>query len=163
MPADVDIELREQTRRLCARYPTEYWQKLDRARTYPEEFVQALTDAGYLACLIPDEYGGPGLGIREAAVILEEIHRSGGNAAACHALPTSIDQNPEHSCHEQPRRGCGSNPGPGQTRGWHQNDKQAHVTPGNGELNSQRRRCGTHGVGRRTHRCPNQFHRCSDH
>ncbi len=85
MAAEVDDELREQIRKLCGRYPSEYWQKLDRARTYPEQFVQALTDAGYLACLIPEQYDGPGLGIREAALILEEIHRSGGNAAACHA------------------------------------------------------------------------------
>lgn len=78
-------ELRSAVRDLCSRFGEEYWQKADEQRAYPEEFVAALTDAGYLACLIPEEYGGPGLGIREACVILEEINRSGANSAACHA------------------------------------------------------------------------------
>jgi len=81
----VEAELREAVRSLCERYPHEYWQEVDRARKYPEEFVRELTDAGFLACLIPEEYGGAGLGIREACTILEEINRSGGNSAACHA------------------------------------------------------------------------------
>ena len=89
MAADVDYELREELRgeirKLCGRYPSKYWQELDRKRSYPERFVQELTEAGYLACLVPEEYGGAGLGTREAALILEEINRSGGNAAACHA------------------------------------------------------------------------------
>ncbi len=104
MSADVDGELREQIRRLCGRYPSEYWQKLDRARTYPEEFVQELTEAGYLACLIPEEYGGPGLGIREAAVILEEVHRSGGNGAACHAQMYTMGTLLRHGSAEQKAR-----------------------------------------------------------
>ena len=85
MATDVRDELREEIRRLCGRYPSAYWQGLDRKRSYPEKFVQELTEAGYLACLIPEEYGGAGLGTREASLILEEINRSGGNAAACHA------------------------------------------------------------------------------
>lgn len=77
--------IRESVIKLCAEFPNEYWRELDRERGYPTKFVQALTDAGYLGCLIPEEYGGSNLGIREAAVILETIHRSGGNGAACHA------------------------------------------------------------------------------
>ncbi len=70
---------------LCKQYSAEYWRDLDAKREYPEAFVNELTKAGYLAVLIPEEYGGGGLGIMEAALILEEINRSGGNAAACHA------------------------------------------------------------------------------
>lgn len=104
MNAEADVELREQIRKLCARYPSEYWQKCDRARVYPEKFVQELTDAGYLACLIPEQYGGAGLGIREAAVILEEIHRSGGNAAACHAQMYTMGTLLRHGSPEQKER-----------------------------------------------------------
>ncbi len=85
---DVDegfAEIRGPLRALCARYPGEYWRALDRERAYPSEFVAELTEAGYLAALIPEEYGGSGLGVAAGAVILEEIHKSGGNAAACHA------------------------------------------------------------------------------
>jgi acyl-CoA dehydrogenase len=78
-------EIREPVRALCGRYTGEYWRKLDEAREYPEEFVAALTQAGWLAALIPADYGGAGLGITEASVILEEINRTGGNSAACHA------------------------------------------------------------------------------
>src|SRR5438034_2824759 len=70
---------------LCKQYPPEYWRELDAKREYPEAFVTELTKAGYLAALIPPEYGGAGLGMMEAAIILEEINHSGGNAAACHA------------------------------------------------------------------------------
>ncbi len=70
---------------LCKQYPPEYWRELDAKREYPEGFVNELTKAGYLAALIPQEYGGAGLGMMEAAIILEEINHSGGNAAACHA------------------------------------------------------------------------------
>jgi len=77
--------LQESVRELCRRFPPEYWRGLDRTRSYPEEFVRALTEHGYLAVLIPEEYGGAGLGITEASIILEEINRSGGNATACHA------------------------------------------------------------------------------
>ena len=78
-------DLRAAVRKLCARYPNQYWRRLDRDEAYPTEFVAAMTDAGYLAALIPEEFGGGGVGVTEAAIILEEIHRSGGNAAACHA------------------------------------------------------------------------------
>jgi len=77
--------LRSAVRELCQRYPDQYWRELDVARAYPEAFVQELTDAGYMATLIPEEYGGAGLGVTEAAAILEEIHHCGANAAACHA------------------------------------------------------------------------------
>src|ERR1700692_4331310 len=78
-------ELRSAVRELCRDYPDKYWRELDEKRAYPEAFVQALTRAGYMATLIPEEYGGAGLGVIEASVILEEIHHSGGNAAACPA------------------------------------------------------------------------------
>jgi acyl-CoA dehydrogenase len=82
---DVHQDLRHAVRDLCKAFPDSYWRELDAARAYPEVFVKTLTDAGYLAALIPEEFGGSGLGIGEAAVILEEINRSGGNAGACHA------------------------------------------------------------------------------
>ena len=82
---DSHSDLRHGIRALCARFPGTYWRTLDQEAGYPAAFVQALTEAGYLAALIPEEYDGAGAGISEAAVILEEIHRSGGNAAACHA------------------------------------------------------------------------------
>lgn len=78
-------DLRQGVRRLCSHYPDEYWRELDKNEAYPTAFVQAMTDAGYLAALIPEAYGGAGLGITEASIILEEVHRAGGNAAACHA------------------------------------------------------------------------------
>ena len=78
-------QIRAAVRDLCSGYPGEYWRKLDEARAYPEEFVKALTDAGWLAALIPEEFGGAGLGITEASVILEEVNRSGANSGACHA------------------------------------------------------------------------------
>ncbi len=83
--ADLHNELKSAVAALCRNFPDAYWRELDAKRAYPEEFVQALTGAGYLATLIPESYGGAGLGVTEAAIILEEIHRSGGNAAACHA------------------------------------------------------------------------------
>ncbi|MBI4482713.1 MAG: acyl-CoA/acyl-ACP dehydrogenase [Acidobacteria bacterium] len=78
-------DLRGAVRQLCQRFPDSYWRELDQQRAYPETFVRALTEAGYLAALIPEEYGGSGLGITEASIILEEINRSGSNSAACHA------------------------------------------------------------------------------
>ena len=97
-------ELRDAIRKLCKRYPDKYWQNLDRERAYPDKFVGELTDAGYLACMIPEEFGGPGLGIREAAVILEEINRSGGNGAACHAQMYTMGTLLRHGSEEQKRR-----------------------------------------------------------
>ena len=88
-PAAPDTELHQDLRNavgeLCRRFPDSYWRDLDREEAYPQEFVKTLTDAGYLAALIPEEYGGSGLGILEASIILEEVNRSGGNSAACHA------------------------------------------------------------------------------
>ena len=77
-------ELRRSVRELCEEFPAEYFRRVDEQRSYPEEFVKALTKAGWLAALIPEEYGGSGLGLTEASVILEEINRSGGNSGACH-------------------------------------------------------------------------------
>ncbi len=78
-------EIREEVIKLCKQYPGEYWRKLDREMAYPSEFVKALADAGYLAALIPEEYGGSGLPLSASAAILEEIQRAGCNGAACHA------------------------------------------------------------------------------
>ena len=83
--ADSHPEIREEVRKLCARFPGEYWRKLDAERRYPSEFVAALTEAGYLSVLIPEEYGGSGLGLSAAAAILETIQAEGCNGAACHA------------------------------------------------------------------------------
>ncbi len=77
-------DIRDAVRALCAQFPNAYHRRVDAARAYPEEFVAALTSAGWLAALIPTEYGGAGLGLTEASVIIEEINRSGGNSGACH-------------------------------------------------------------------------------
>jgi alkylation response protein AidB-like acyl-CoA dehydrogenase len=84
-PTEPHAEIREEVRKLCARFPGEYWRRLDAQRAYPSEFVAALTEAGYLSVLIPEEYGGAGLGLSAASAILETIHREGCNGAACHA------------------------------------------------------------------------------
>ena len=81
---DAYREIRDAVRALCAEFPDEYFRKIDQERGYPEAFVDALTRAGWLAALIPAEYGGSGLGLTEASVIMEEINRSGGNSGACH-------------------------------------------------------------------------------
>jgi acyl-CoA dehydrogenase len=83
--AEFHASLRTGVRELCGRFPDPYWRALEVERSYPEEFVRTLTEAGYLGALIPEEYGGAGLNITEAAIILEEINRSGANSAACHA------------------------------------------------------------------------------
>ncbi len=77
-------DLRDAMRDLCAQYPDQYWRKIDEARGYPEAFVDALTQAGWMATLIPEQFGGSGLGLAEASVVMEEINRNGGNAGACH-------------------------------------------------------------------------------
>ena len=82
---DEYADIREQVQKLCAQFSGEYWRKLDTERAYPTEFVHALTEAGYLSVLIPEEYGGSGLGISAASVIMEEIQKSGCNGGACHA------------------------------------------------------------------------------
>ena len=97
-------EIREEIRKLCRKYPDEYWRKLDKDDEYPEHFVQDLTDAGWLAALIPEQYGGSGLTVREASVILEEVNRSGGNAAACHAQMYIMGALLRHGSDEQKER-----------------------------------------------------------
>ncbi len=89
---------------LCRQFPPTYWRELDTRREYPEAFVNALTKAGYLAALIPQEYGGAGLGILEGSLILEEINHSGGNAAACHAQMYIMGTLLRHGSEEQKRR-----------------------------------------------------------
>ncbi|MFN5150287.1 MAG: acyl-CoA dehydrogenase family protein, partial [Burkholderiales bacterium] len=81
---DRHVEIRDAIRDLCKNFPDEYHRAIDEARGYPEAFVDALTQAGWLAALIPQAYGGSGLGLSEASVIMEEINRCGGNAGACH-------------------------------------------------------------------------------
>jgi len=97
-------EIRQGVRRLCARFPGEYWREKDRDRAYPQEFVDALTEAGYLACLIPEDYGGSGLPLSAAAAILEEVHASGGNGAACHAQMYTMGTILRHGSEAQRRR-----------------------------------------------------------
>ena len=96
--------IRESVRALCAGYPGEYWREKDRERAYPTEFVLALTEAGFLAVLIPEEYGGSGLGLRAASAILEEIHKSGSNGAACHAQMYIMGTILRHGAAEQKAR-----------------------------------------------------------
>jgi len=96
-------ELRSAVRELCQTFPDSYWRELDAKREYPSAFVRALTDAGYLAALIPEEYGGAGLGVTEASVVLEEINRSGGNAAACHAQMYTMGTLLRHGSERQKR------------------------------------------------------------
>ena len=86
-PSETDefADIRDAVAKLCAQFPGEYWRKLDREMAYPSAFVDALTKAGYLSVLIPEEYGGVGLKLSAATAILEEIHRAGCNAGACHA------------------------------------------------------------------------------
>jgi alkylation response protein AidB-like acyl-CoA dehydrogenase len=98
---DEYAEIRESVRALCAKFPGEYWRALDRERAYPTEFVAALTEAGYLAALIPEEFGGSGLGISAAAAIVEEIHAAGCNGAACHAQMYTMGTILRHGSPEQ--------------------------------------------------------------
>lgn len=102
--ADLHADLRTAVRELCARFPDAYWRELDAREAYPEEFVRTLTEAGYLAALIPEDLGGSGLGIAEASIILEEVNRSGGNAAACHAQMYIMGTLLRHGSDEQRRR-----------------------------------------------------------
>ncbi len=85
LPADPHTEIRQEVAKLCAKFPGEYWRKLDQERAYPTAFVTALTEAGYLAALIPEEFGGAGLTLSAAAAILETVQAEGCNGAACHA------------------------------------------------------------------------------
>jgi alkylation response protein AidB-like acyl-CoA dehydrogenase len=96
--------IRASVRALCANFPGEYWRRLDRERAYPEEFVAALTKAGFLAALIPEEYGGSGLSIHAAAAIMEEIQASGCNGAACHAQMYTMGTLLRHGSAAQKKR-----------------------------------------------------------
>lgn len=103
MPDDHD-DLRQAVRSLCADFPGEYWRRVDEARAYPEDFVAALTKAGWLSALIPEEYGGSGLGVTEASIILEEINRAGGNSGACHGQMYNMSTLLRAGSPEQKRR-----------------------------------------------------------
>ena len=94
-------EIRDAIRALCAQFPDEYFRKIDEQRVYPEAFVNALTQAGWLAALIPQEYGGSGLGLTEASVIMEEINRCGGNSGACHGQMYNMGTLLRHGSKEQ--------------------------------------------------------------
>jgi acyl-CoA dehydrogenase len=96
-------EYRSAVRQLCGRFGPDYWREMDGRAAYPEAFVQALADAGWLAALIPEEYGGGGLGVTEASVILEEVNRSGGNSGACHAQMYIMGALLRHGSAEQKR------------------------------------------------------------
>jgi acyl-CoA dehydrogenase len=97
-------EIRDAIRGLFADFPDDYFLKIDEARAYPEEFVNALTNAGWLAALIPEEYGGSGLGLAEASVIMEEINRNGGNSGACHGQMYNMGTLLRHGSAEQKAR-----------------------------------------------------------
>ena len=97
-------DIRDAVRALCTEFPAEYHRKVDADRGYPEAFVNALTKAGWLAALIPQEYGGSGLGLAEASVIMEEINRSGGNAGACHGQMYNMGTLLRHGSAEQKER-----------------------------------------------------------
>jgi len=96
--------IREAIRKICAAFPDAYWRDVDKAGAYPQAFVDALTASGYLATLIPEEYGGAGLGITEAGIILEEINRSPGNGLACHAQMYTMGTLLRHGSDEQKQR-----------------------------------------------------------
>ena len=110
-PAQIELdiarhypELRRGVRQLCDRFPGTYWQRLDAERGYPVEFVEAMTESGFLAALIPEAYGGGGASIAEASVILEEVNRSGGNAGVCHAQMYIMGALVRHGSAEQKER-----------------------------------------------------------
>jgi acyl-CoA dehydrogenase len=97
-------ELRDAVRALCTKFDSAYWQQVDEKRAYPEAFVDALTQAGWMSALIPDEYGGSGLSLTEASVIMEEITRSGGNAGCCHGQMYNMNTLLRHGSEAQKRR-----------------------------------------------------------
>jgi acyl-CoA dehydrogenase len=97
-------DIRDGVRALCAQFPDEYFRKIDEARGYPEAFVDALTKAGWLAALIPQEYGGSGLGLAEASVIMEEINRCGGNSGACHGQMYNMGTLVRHGSEAQKKK-----------------------------------------------------------
>ena len=99
-----DDEIRAAVKALCAHYPDQYWREVDRERRYPSEFVNAMTEAGYLGALIPEAYGGSGLGLSDCAAILETVHSSGGNGSACHAQMYVMGIILRHGSEEQKQR-----------------------------------------------------------
>src|SRR6201990_921108 len=101
---DEHADIRDAVAKLCAQFPGEYWRKLDREMAYPSDFVNALTEAGYLSVLIPEEYGGAGLKLSAATAILEEIHRAGCNAGACHAQMYTMGTVLRHGSKEQKKK-----------------------------------------------------------
>ncbi len=103
----MSTEIRAATRALCARFGEDYWQKVERTKAYPSRFVESLSRAGHLSCLIPEKYGGSGLGLAEASIILEEINRSGGNGAACHAQMYTMGTLLRHGSEELKERYLG--------------------------------------------------------
>src|ERR1700722_16862010 len=103
MGGDEYREIRSAVRELCAHFPPEYFRRIDEQRAYPEEFIVALTKAGWLAALIPEEFGGSGLSLSEASVIMEEINRAGGNAGACHGQMYNMSTLLRHGSEEQKR------------------------------------------------------------
>lgn len=104
MPEESFQDIREAVRALCRGFDSGYWQKADERNAYPDEFVRALTQAGWLAALIPQHYGGAGLGLGEASVVLEEINRSGGNSGACHGQMYNMGTLLRHGSEAQKRR-----------------------------------------------------------
>ena len=104
MQAQPHADIRAAVRDLCSRFAPEYFRRIDEARGYPEEFVDALTKAGWLSALIPEEYGGAGLGLTEASIIMEEINRSGGNSGACHGQMYNMGTLLRHGSDEQKQR-----------------------------------------------------------
>jgi acyl-CoA dehydrogenase len=98
------LQIREQIRKVCKEFPDAYWREIDRKKDYPDAFVRKLSELGWLAALIPEEYGGTGLGITEASIILEEINRSGGVATACHAQMYTMGTLLRHGNDEQKQR-----------------------------------------------------------
>lgn len=99
--ADTYNEIREQVQKLCSKFPGDYWRALDEVRAYPTEFVKALTESGFLSVLIPEEYGGSGLGLSAAAAILETVQQSGCNGGACHAQLYTMGTILRHGSEEQ--------------------------------------------------------------
>ena len=97
-------DIRDAVRALCAEFPPEYHREVDEKRGYPEAFVDALTKAGWLAAMIPEEYGGSGLGLTEASIIMEEINRAGGNSGACHGQMYNMGTLLRHGSEEQKRK-----------------------------------------------------------
>ncbi|MGH7828827.1 MAG: acyl-CoA dehydrogenase family protein [Candidatus Binatia bacterium] len=98
------MQIREEIRKVCGEFPDSYWREVDKKRDYPDAFVRKLTTLGWLAAPIPEEYGGSGLGITEASIVLEEINRSGGNATACHAQMYTMGTLLRHGSAEQKKR-----------------------------------------------------------